>query len=86
MIASRRALGVAMLPLLLAFTTPVAAQGLKCTAFMHTTDGGWRSLQDDPVIGPSGTIRIRPGEILHATDRDPHGELARALNDLCEGH
>lgn len=73
-----------VLTMLATLAPPALAQGLSCTGFLHGRDGSWRSLEDGPVFGPSGRVSMTAGEVLRPTDRTVKGEIARALNDLCE--
>ena len=65
---------------------PASAQAIRCSAFLHNHDGTWRSFQEADLFGPNGIVHVQSGEILRATSNSPKGEIARALNDLCESH
>ena len=66
--------------------TASAQQAISCTAFLHNRDGSWRSLADQVVFGPSGRLRVAEDALLRPTDQTPLGEIARALNEICESH
>lgn len=60
------------------------ARAIRCSAFLHGRDGSWRSLEAGSVFGPNGRVQIGANDILRPTDRTAKGDVARALNDLCE--
>ncbi len=76
-----------MLLILSAAAAPVRAESgsLSCSGFIRQSDGLWRSLADDDILGPSGLVHVRAGERLSPADTSKKGDLARALQQLCGG-
>lgn len=60
-----------------------SAQGIRCSAFLHQSDGSWRSFREGTVLGPRGPIAIETGERFSQGDRSAKGDIARALDGLC---
>jgi hypothetical protein len=63
-----------------------AFQPISCSGFLHNHDGSWRSVDDNDVLGPSGPVHIGSGDKLWPAEQTPKGEIARALNSLCESY
>ena len=74
----------ALLALLL---SPVVAQAqaIKCTGFLHGSDGSWRSFTTGTVIGSHGPVHVEAGQLFRSTDRRDGGDIARILDHLCGG-
>lgn len=66
-----------------AMATSVAAQGTRCSAFLHNRDGSWTSFVDDEMLLPRGPLPIHPGERFSRGSGGARGLVARILDDQC---
>ncbi len=74
-------------PLIALLLSPMTAraQAVKCTGFLHGSDGSWRSFTTGTVIGSHGPVHVEAGQTFRSTDRRDGGDIARILDHVCGG-
>ncbi len=96
----RRSFRLAVLGVAFAAASAADAQAVKCSDFLHTPDGSWRSFASATVIGSAGPVRVEAGETFRADagqGKNAHNkaprddaarqkaDIARILDQLCGG-
>ena len=68
---------------LLLAASAAAAQGTRCSAFLHNRDGSWTSFTDDEMLLPRGPLPIHKGERFSRGAGGAKAFVARILDDQC---
>jgi hypothetical protein len=69
--------------LLLPLLSAADAQAIKCSTFMHATDGSWRSFETTTVLASRGPVKIEAGETFRRGGRKDQDDIATILDGLC---
>ncbi len=75
----------AVAAMLMACTSaPAAAQGVRCSAFLHERDGSWRSFESGVILLPRGPVRVATGERFRHGSPSAKDYIARLLDQTCQ--